>query len=969
MPNSMEAILKKAFIDAESYEMMKAYHVNTPMSFDFIGRQDDFYITLITKMMNCFESLEKADGAEMGEIKHTLANIAKGLIIYSEVYTYKDFNGVNLHNNHLFVAAIYYICGYEAVASLLLKPFWMHYYTSAAGMQMFYMISGCRATTQEKREFADVIAPFDKFLETGEEGLLDGLVSCYEEKVKNYDFTSLRDFMDSRVFLHALHKFQKSNLWADLKHYDPDTDWTKYVEYSMGEHILSFLPSQRDALEKGLLSFQHSFSLGLATSGGKSYITELLIYQELKRNPAAKILYLAPLRSLSRELKVRFRKVGSKLNFKCSCKYGGNFIDVGDSTLEEAQLLISTPESFITIEGVLEEELREFSLIICDEGQLLDDTSRGISYELLLTRLKKQKHKRFLFLSAIIPNIEDINVWLGGGDTQVGKSNYRPCELRYGIAKTDNGVINVEIWDKALQGGSFTMPGFVSKEVCKGKIDNKTGVTCLTALQALSAGPAMIYTSTKYNNVGCVTIAPKLEAIIDAAPELTPRIYSKDTDQLDEAKEYIQYLLGESYPLVNYVAKGFAYHHGDLPQDIREIIENAYAKSALPLIVCTSTLAEGVNLPPKTMVAHNLLDPASYESKWGPRFLPISSIKNIIGRVGRAGQQRYGVVIVPESTKGIAEKKVREAMKSEGISLFHGTLYELVTEMRQHKWQEASNDQINALLEMFGFADSIDLMITRNAEDDDIQAVNPEEICQSSLAYKFGTESDRQMLVKVFEARYARMNELALNGDYSSFLKTGLSLTQYKSIREAIKEDDIARFTEYNESKLEEFIYYLISLLQRVGLLDDGIHQEQFFNVTLSFMKGETYLIIAANTGISLDSVMQLANCVQNSFSDGVRAVIAFVKSKYEVENADLNDLPDYLKIGVASSFEYELAKNRLTDRIAVHGLARYVNEMLGSSYADIMFLKIYPERVLDFFKAKGYPTLTIKSVERWLRT
>ena len=969
MPNSMERILKKALIDAESYEMMKAYHVNTPMPFDFIGRQDDFYITLITKMMNCFESLEKAEGAEVEKIKHSLAEIAKGLIVYSEVYTHEGFDGVNIPNNHLFVAAIYYICGYEAVASLLLRPFKIYNFTSAAGKLMFYMISGCRITIQEKREFADIIATFDEYLATGDDGLLDSIVCCYKDKVNNYDFRSLRDFMDSRVFLYALHKFQESNLWADLKHYDPETDWTEYVEYSKGEHILSFLPSQRDALEKGLLSFQHSFSLGLATSGGKSYITELLIYQELKRNPASKILYLAPLRSLSRELKVRFRKVGRKLNIKCSCKYGGSVIDVGDSTLEDAQLLISTPETFITLEGVWDEELREFSLIICDEGQLLDDTTRGISYELLLTRFKKQEHKRFLFLSAIIPNIEDINVWLGGEPSQVGKSKYRPCELRYGIAKTDNGVINVEIWDKALNGGSFTIPGFVSKEVCKGKIGNKTGVTCLTALQALSAGPVMIYTSTKFNNVGCVAICSKIEAIIDAAPGLTPRYHSEDTELLEETKEYIQYLLGESYPLVDYVAKGFAYHHGDLPQDIRETIENAYAKCALPLIVCTSTLAEGVNLPIKTLVAHNLLDPASYDNKLGPRYLPISSIKNIIGRVGRAGRQRYGVVIVPESAKGTAEKKVLDAMKSEGISIFHGTLYELVTEMRQHNWQEASSDQINILLEMFGFADSIDLMITRNADDDDIQAVNPKQICQASLAYTLGTENDRQMLVRVFEARYARMNDLAERGDYSLFLETGLSLPQYEGIREAIKEDDIARFAEYDESKQEEFLRYIIPLLQRVGLLDRGIIPDLFFNVSLSFLKGDTYSEIADKTGISLDDVMRLTNCAQNTFSDGVRAAITYVKIKYEVENANLDEFPDYLKIGVWSSFEYELVKSRLSDRIAVHGMTRYVNDILGFPYADSLFLKMYPEHILNFFKAKGYPSLTIESVERWLKS
>lgn len=965
----MEQILRQAFIDAEAYEMMKAYHVDTALAFEFKDRQDDFYITLITRMMNSLEQLETIEGEEVEKLKLSLADIAKGLIVYSEAYTYRDFEGVNIFNNHLFVAAIYYICGYEAIATLLLKPFGIRNYSSVAGKLIFYIISGCRVTRQDRSDFAGIIEPFDEYLECGEKEILEEIVCFFENKVKNYDFSSLRDFMDSKMLLYVLHKFQNSNIWADLKHYDPDTDWTEYVEYSKSEHILSFLPSQRDALERGLLSFEQSFSLGLATSGGKSYITELLIYQELKRNPMAKILYLAPLRSLSRELKMRFRKVGRKLNIKCSSKYGGNVIDIGDSTLEEAQLLISTPETFITLEGVLDEELREFSLIICDEGQLLEDSTRGISYELLLTRLKKQEHKRFLFLSAIIPNIEDINVWLGGNDTQVGKSSYRPCELRYGIAKTNNGAIDVELWDRSLQGATFTIPGFVPKEACKGNISSKTGVTCLTALKALSAGPAMIYTSTKNNNVGCVTICPKIEKIIDAIPELSPRIYTKNPELLDELTEYIRYQLGDTYPLANYVAKGFSFHHGDLPQDIREVIENAYAKSALSLIVSTSTLAEGVNMPIKTLVAHNLLDPATYGNERGPRYLPISSIKNIVGRVGRAGQQRYGVVIVPESDNGTAEEKVLKAMKSDGISLFHGTLYDLVNLMRKHNWQEATNDQINALLEKVGLADGIDLMITRNAEDDDITTVNPAEICQASLAYKFGTENDRQMLVKVFEARYASMNELAERGDYATFLETGLTLVQYKNISGIIPEDSTTRFVEFEESKQEEFLRYIIPVLQKVGLLDEEINHDQLFNVALHFLKGNTYTEIADAFGISVDTVMMLANCVQNTLSDSVRAAITFVKGKYGVENANLDEFPDYLKFGVWTSYEYELVTNRLSDRIAAHGMERYVNEVLGSAYADIMFLKVYPDCILDYFKAKGYPSLTIENVERWLKS
>ena len=162
---------------------------------------------------------------------------------------------------------------------------------------------------------------------------------------------------------------------------------------------------------------------------------------------------------------------------------------------------------------------------------------------------------------------------------------------------------------------------------------------------------------------------------------------------------------------------------------------------------------------------------------------------------------------------------------------------------------------------------------------------------------------------------------------------------------------------------------YIIPLLQTVGLLDEGINKDLFFNVTVLFLKGKTYSEIANIVGISSDIVMQLTNTVQNVFSDGVRSAITFVKRKFEVENANLDDFPDYLKFGVWTSYEYELVTSRLSDRIAAHGMAKYVNEVLGSAYADVMFLKIYPDRTLGFFKEKGYPLLTIERIESWLKS
>ena len=84
----MEKVLRQALLDAEAYEMMKAYDVEKSFHYEFEKRSDDFYITLITRMLRLMDELETVDKAEdIDSIKTSLAEVARGLIVYSERYT------------------------------------------------------------------------------------------------------------------------------------------------------------------------------------------------------------------------------------------------------------------------------------------------------------------------------------------------------------------------------------------------------------------------------------------------------------------------------------------------------------------------------------------------------------------------------------------------------------------------------------------------------------------------------------------------------------------------------------------------------------------------------------------------------------------------------------------------------------------------------------------------------------------
>ena len=95
--------------------------------------------------------------------------------------------------------------------------------------------------------------------------------------------------------------------------------------------------------------------------------------------------------------------------------------------------------------------------------------------------------------------------------------------------------------------------------------------------------------------------------------------------------------LGSDAPAVKCAKYGIFTHHGNMPHGIRSAIEYAMQHNMIRFVICTSTLAQGVNLPIRYLIAANMHQGKEIMRK--PDFL------NLIGRVGRAGMHTEGSII------------------------------------------------------------------------------------------------------------------------------------------------------------------------------------------------------------------------------------------------------------------------------------------------------------------------------------
>lgn len=120
----------------------------------------------------------------------------------------------------------------------------------------------------------------------------------------------------------------------------------------------------------------------------------------------------------------------------------------------------------------------------------------------------------------------------------------------------------------------------------------------------------------------------------DMARQLARKIGRIEVSPIAQrAIEAISDLVDKDYLLVDVVRSGVLFHHGQIPEVLRQYVENLFREDQSEqtrYLVATSTLLEGVNLPADRLI---LLSPDR-----GRGHLARSAFRNLVGRVARFNQ-------------------------------------------------------------------------------------------------------------------------------------------------------------------------------------------------------------------------------------------------------------------------------------------------------------------------------------------
>lgn len=430
--------------------------------------------------------------------------------------------------------------------------------------------------------------------------------------------------------------------------------------------IKELWPSQRQLGESGVFNGK-SAVIQMPTSSGKTKSISIIIASAFLSGRTKLAVIVAPFRALCREISSDLEKdfiFDKSIHIdELSDILQQEELSIDRFIENEKIIIIATPEKLIYLLRKRTDLAEQIGLIIFDEGHLFDEPSRGITYELLISTIKgllKGTAQKIL-VSAIIPNAVEINDWLNNEQGTVIADNTIKSTQK-NIAITDWSYsdrqyygylyfINPENPDEE----EFYVPRLIPitqiNKLNKERNMRKFPDVDFKNSKVLHNDTAIYYGLTLCKNGGVVifcgtkdtanNILKRILDIENRGYDISPLFNYSNQEEVFKICKLIEQNYGKEN--VYYLAglKSSFVHHSGISNGIKISIEYAMRKGYINFLICTSTLAQGVNLPIRYLVISNI-----YQGKDPIR---VRDFHNLIGRAGRSGLYTEGSILLTET--------------------------------------------------------------------------------------------------------------------------------------------------------------------------------------------------------------------------------------------------------------------------------------------------------------------------------
>ncbi|XP_065622903.1 helicase and polymerase-containing protein TEBICHI isoform X1 [Quercus suber] len=427
--------------------------------------------------------------------------------------------------------------------------------------------------------------------------------------------------------------------------------------------ISKLYPWQVDCLQVDGVLQRRNLVYCASTSANKSFVAEILMLRRVISTGKIALLVL-PYVSICAE-KVLLEPLGKHVRSYYGNQGGGTLPKdtvVAVCTIEKANPLINR---------LLEEgRLSEIGIIVIDELHMVGDRNRGYLLELMLTKLRYAADEgnsesssgessgmssgkadpahglQIVGMSATMPNVAAVADWLKAALYQ---TNFRPVPLEEYI-KVGNTIYSkkmdiVRTISKASDLGGKDPDHIV--ELCNEVVQE--GHSVLIFCSSRKGCELTARHVSKFLKRFSINVRNDESEFLDITSAI---------DALRRSPTGLDPTLEETLP------SGVAYHHAGLTMwdfltfkgldvylsflkvEEREIVETCYRSGFLRVLIATSTLAAGVNLPTRRVIFR--------QPKIGRDFIDGTRYKQMAGRAGRTGIDTKGesvLICKPEEIK------------------------------------------------------------------------------------------------------------------------------------------------------------------------------------------------------------------------------------------------------------------------------------------------------------------------------